>query len=67
MSANKYDVLRELWKSVAVLIVMEVSAWNASEVDKLEVGQNREAGMTLNASRYAAVKVLRGGKEWNVK
>ena len=63
MRANKYDVLREIWKNVAVssvMYVMEVIAWSETEIDKLEVGQNRVARMALNAPRYAAVEVLRG-------
>ena len=43
-------MLREIWKSVAVPSVMygmEVIAWNESEIDKLEVGQNRIARMAL--------------------
>ncbi|MPC33930.1 hypothetical protein E2C01_027299 [Portunus trituberculatus] len=44
MKASKYDLLREVWKSVAVLSIMygmDVIAWNESKIDKLEVGQNR--------------------------
>ena len=43
MKASKYDVPREMWKSVAVFSIMyglDVIAWNKSEIDKLEVGQN---------------------------
>ena len=50
MRASKYDVLREVWKSVAVpWYGMDVIAWNESEIDRLEVGQNRVARMALNA------------------
>ena len=57
MRASKY-VLREIWKSVAVLSVMygmEVIAWSEKEIEKLEVMQNRVARMAMNAPRYAAV------------
>ena len=43
MRGCKYDVLREVWKSVAVPSVMygmNVVAWNESEIEKLDVGQN---------------------------
>ncbi|KAK4328209.1 hypothetical protein Pmani_001329 [Petrolisthes manimaculis] len=43
LRASKYDVVREVWKSVAVpsiMYSMEVIAWKESEIDKLEVGQN---------------------------
>ena len=61
MRAREYDVLLE--KSVAVpsdMYCKKVIVWNGSEIDKLEVGQNRVARMALNASRYAAVEALRG-------
>ena len=41
MRASKYDVLREVWKSVAVPSIMygmDVITWSESEIDKLEVG-----------------------------
>ncbi len=38
---------------------MDVIAWNESEMDKLEVRQNRIARIALNAPRYAAVEALR--------
>ena len=61
--AAKYDVIREVWKSVAIPSIMygmDVIAWNDSEIEKLEVGQNRIARMALNAPRYATVEALRG-------
>ena len=68
MRASRYDVVREVWKSVAVPSVMygmDVIAWNESEIDKLEVGQNRVARMALNAPRYAAIEALRGDMGWS--
>ena len=67
MRASKYDMLKEIWKSVAVPSVMygmEVITWNESEIDKLEIGQNRVARMALNIPRYAAVEALRGDMRW---
>ena len=66
MRANKYDVLRKVWKSVAVPSIMygmNVIAWNESEIDRLEVGHNCVARMALNAPRYTAKEVLRHGLE----
>ena len=40
-------------------------AWNESEIDRLEVGQNREARMAMNAPRYTAVEALRGDMGWS--
>ncbi|XP_050694867.1 uncharacterized protein LOC126984800 isoform X3 [Eriocheir sinensis] len=68
MRACKYDVLREVWKSVAVPSVMygmEVITWSELEMDKLEVGQNRIGRLALNAPRYAAVEALRGDMGWS--
>ncbi|MPC36509.1 hypothetical protein E2C01_029968 [Portunus trituberculatus] len=48
MRASKYDVLWELWKSMAVLNIMysmNVIAWNENKLEKLEVRQNRVARM----------------------
>ena len=66
--ACKYDVLREVWKTIAVPSVMygmEVTGWNESEMNKLEVGQNRIARIALNAPSYAAVEALRGDMGWS--
>ena len=68
MRASKYDVLREVWKSVAVPSIMygmDVTAWSESEIGKLEVGQNRVAKMVLNAPRYAATEALGGDLGWS--
>ena len=68
MRACKYDVLREVWKSVAVPSVMygmNVVTWKEGEIGKLEIGQNRVARMALNAPRYAALEALRGDMGWS--
>ena len=68
MRASKYDVLREVWKSVAVpgiMYGMDVFTWSENDVNMLEVGQNRIGRMALNAPRYAAVEALRGDMDWS--
>ena len=68
MRASKYDVLREIWKSVvfpSVMYGMKVIVWNESEIYKLEAGQNRVARMALNAPRYASVEALRDDMGWS--
>ena len=68
MRASRYDVIREVWKSVAVpgiMYGMDVITWNEREINRLEVGQNRVARMALNAPRYAAVESLRGDMGWS--
>ena len=52
MRACKYELLREVWKRVAfpsIMYGMDVMAWNESEIEKLEVEQNKVAKMALNA------------------
>ena len=66
--ASKYEVLREVWKSVAVpgiMYGMDVIAWNDGELDKLEVVQNRIARLALGAPRWTAVEALRGDMGWS--
>ena len=47
----------------SVMDGMNVVAWNESEIEKLDVGQNR---MALNAPRYAAaIEALRGDMGWS--
>ena len=68
MRSCKYDILREVWKSVAVPSIMygmDVMAWSAKEISQLEVGQNRVARMALNAPRFAASEALRGDMGWS--
>lgn len=66
--ACKYEVVREVWKSVSVPSVMygmEVLAWTEGEVDKLDAIQNKVARMALGAPRWAAVEALRGDMGWS--
>ena len=68
LRACKYEVLREVWKSVAVPSVMygmDVIPWNENEINRLEVGQNMVARFALNAPRYVAVEALRGDMGWS--
>ena len=62
MRTRKHDVLRQVWKGVAVPSIMygNVTAWSEKKIDKLEVGQHRVARMALNAQTYATVEALRG-------
>lgn len=49
----------------SIMYGMDVIAWNESEIEKLEVGQNSVARMALSASKYAAVEALRGDTGWS--
>ena len=49
-----------------IMYGMDVIACNnESEIDRLEVGQNRVVRMARNASRYTAVEALRGDMGWS--
>ena len=63
--ANKYEVIRGLWKGLAVPTVMyglEIIEVGGKEKKKrgLEVVQNREARRGLGANRHVATEALRG-------
>ena len=65
MRASNYDVVREVWKKVAVLSVMYgidviAIAWKENEIDKIQVWQNRVVRVALNAPMYTAVEAPRG-------
>ena len=71
MRASNYDVVREVWKKVAVLSVMYgidviAIAWKENEIDKIQVWQNRVVSVALNASIYTAVEALRGDMAWSI-
>ena len=71
MRASNYDVVREVWKKVAVLSVMYgidviAIAWKENEIDKIQVWQNRVVRVALNASMYTAVEALRGDMGWSI-
>ena len=66
--ANKYEVLRELWKTVAVpnlLYGMNVLYWNECHMQKLEVVQNKVGRVALGANSFAAVEAIRGDMGWS--
>lgn len=62
MRASKYDVLHEVWKSMAIPSIMHMVAWNDNEVEKLEVRENRIARMALNAP---GIEALRESTRWS--
>ena len=66
--ANKYEVLRELWKTVAVpnlMYGMNVINWSESHMQKLEVVQNKVGRVALGANGYAAIEAIRGDMGWS--
>ena len=66
--ANKYLVVRELWKGMAVPSIMygvNVLNWTESELQKLEVIQNKVGRVALGANRYACVEAIRGDMGWS--
>ncbi|KAG0717602.1 hypothetical protein GWK47_054088 [Chionoecetes opilio] len=66
--ANKYEVVRGLWKGVAVPSIMyglETMVWSRKELDRLEVTQNKAGRIALGANRYVAVEAIRGDMGWS--
>ena len=66
--ANKYLVVRELWKGMAVPSIMygmNVLNWTECELQKLEVIQNKVGRIALGANRYASVEAIRGDMGWS--
>lgn len=66
--ADRYEVVRGIWKGMAVpglMYGLECMRWTVKELDKLEVVQNRVGRLALGANRYAAVDAVRGEVGWS--
>ena len=66
--ANKYEVVRGVWKGMAVPSLMyglETMRWTKNDLDKLEVVQNKVGRIALGANRYVAVEAIRGEVGWS--
>jgi hypothetical protein len=66
--ANRYEVVRGLWKGVAVPSIMysiEAFGYTKGEGDKLERIQNRVGRLGLGANRFVAVEAIRGEMGWS--
>ena len=66
--ANKYEVVRGLWKGVAVPSIMyglETTVWSKKDMNRLEVLQNMTGRIALGANRYVAVEAIRGDMGWS--
>ena len=66
--ANKYEVVRGLWKGVAIPSIMyglETTVWTRKDLNRLEVLQNMTGRIALGANRYVAVEAIRGDMGWS--
>ena len=66
--SNKYEVLRGLWKSIAIpgiLYAMNVINWNIEEINKMEVIQNKVGRLGLGANRMVGIEAIRGDMGWS--
>ena len=66
--ANKYEMVKGLWKGVAVPSIMyglETTVWTRNEMDRMEVVQNKVGRIALGANRYVAVEAIRGDMGWS--
>ena len=67
--ANKFEVLRVLWKAVAVLSMtygMNVINWNERDMQKFDVAQSKIGRVPLGANGYAAVEAIGGEMGWKL-
>jgi hypothetical protein len=65
---NRYKIIRELWKGVAVprsTYGYEVCKTTVKELDRMERIQNTVARIALGANSYTAVEALRGEMSWS--
>ena len=68
LRANKFQVIRGLWKGLAVPTIMyglEVIDANGKEKKGLEIVQNKAARKGLRANRHVAIEALRGEMGWS--
>ena len=66
--ANKYEVMRGLWKGIAVPTVMygtELTDLGKKEEKGLEIVQNRAARRGLGANKHVATEALKGEMGWS--
>ena len=65
---NKYEVIRGLWKGIAVPTIMygtELIGIGKKEMKGLEIVQNKAARKGLGANRHVGIEALRGDMGWS--
>ena len=68
LRANKYEVVRGIWKVIAVpslLYGMDTINWSAEELNKLEVFQNKLGRLGLGANKMVRTETIRGDMGWS--
>ena len=68
MRGNKYEVLRNIWKTIAVPSLMrglDVIPCTLGDCDRLDVIQNVVGRVALGANRYVGVEAIRGDMGWS--
>ena len=66
--ANKYEVMRGLWKGIAVPTIMygtELTDLGKKEEKGIEIVQNRAARRGLGANKHVATEALKGEMGWS--
>ena len=66
--SNKYEVVREIWKSIAVpgiLYAMDSINWTADEIRKIDVIQNKVGRLGLGANYLVGTEAIRGDMGWS--
>ena len=66
--SNKYEVVRGIWKSVAVpglLYGMDTVRWSQENLEKMEKIQNRVGRLGLGANGMVGTEAIRGDMGWS--
>ena len=69
MRGNKYEVLRNVWKTIAVPSLMrglDVMPCTFGDCDRMDVIQNVVGRVALGANRYVGTEAIRGDMGWSM-
>ena len=68
LRSNNYEVVRGIWKSIAVpslMYGMETIPWTMGEINKMETIQNKIGRLALGGNRFVGTEAIRGEMGWS--
>ena len=68
LRSNKYEVIRGIWKSIAVpslMYGMETIPWTVGELNKMEAVQNKIGRLALGGNKFVGTEAIRGEMGWS--
>ena len=68
MRGNKYEVLMDVWKTIAVPSLMrglDVIPCTFGDCDRMDVIQNVVGRVALGSNRYVGIEAIRGEMGWS--